>query len=123
MRVLLDERVPKAFRRQPNGHFVVTIREMGWSGKQNGELLALMQIAGFEVLVTVDQNLRYQQNLAASSISLLVMIAKTNKLQDLIPLAEPVRLALAVIVPGTVVEVSRVRHITPAADPRRSPPS
>ena len=71
----------KAFRRQPNGHFVVTIREMGWSGKQNGELLALMQIAGFEVLVTVDQNLRYQQNLAASSISLLVMIAKTNKLQ------------------------------------------
>ena len=106
MRVLLDECVPKAFRRQPNGHFVVTIREMGWSGKQNGELLALMQIAGIEVLVTVDQNLRYQQNLAASSISLLVMIAKTNKLQDLIPLAEPVRLALAVIVPGTVLEVS-----------------
>lgn len=56
---------------------VRTIREMGWAGKKNGELLALMVGAGFAVLLTVDQNLRYQQNLAASGVAVVVMVART----------------------------------------------
>ena len=105
MRVLLDECMPKRFRRELPGHDVATIREMGWAGKQNGDLLASMQSAGIEALITVDQNLRYQQNLSASSISLVVMIAKTNKLEDLIPLAETVRIALVTLSPGSILEI------------------
>src|SRR5207253_9298653 len=59
MRILLDECVPRPLRRELAGHDVHTIREMGWAGKKNGELLALMAGAGFEVLLTVDQNLRH----------------------------------------------------------------
>ena len=106
MRVLLDECMPRRFRRELHGHDVVTIRDMGWSGKQNGELLGLIVSAGIEVLITVDQNLRYQQNLAAYSIGLIVLIAKSNRLPDLLPLADAVRAALNSMIPGTVVEVS-----------------
>ncbi len=59
MRILLDECVPRPLRRELTGHDVRTIREAGWAGKKNGELLALMAGAGFEVLLAVDQNLRY----------------------------------------------------------------
>ena len=73
MRVLLDEYMPNRFRRELPGHDVATIREMGWAGKQNCELLASMQSAGIEVLITVDQNLRYQQNLAGRRLAILVL--------------------------------------------------
>ena len=69
MRILLDECVPRPLRRELAGHDVRTIREMGWAGKKNGELLSLMAGAGFEVLLTVDQNLRYQQNLTAAGVA------------------------------------------------------
>ena len=69
MRVLLDECVPRPLRRELAGHDVLTIREMGWAGKTNGELLALMASAGFHVLLTVDQNLRHQQGLATSGVA------------------------------------------------------
>jgi hypothetical protein len=63
MRILLDECVPRRLARELAGHDVRTVPEMGWSGKRNGELLQLMAGQGFEVFLTVDQNLRYQQNL------------------------------------------------------------
>ena len=106
MRILLDECVPRPLRREFPGHEIRTIRETGWTGKKNGELLALMAGAGFEVLLTVDRNLRHQQNLAASSVSVLVMVASTNRLADLIPLAPSVEIALRHLRPGNAVEVS-----------------
>ena len=66
MRILLDECVPHRLRRGLSGHDVRTVPEMGWSGKRNGELLQLMTAQRFEVLMTVDQNLRYQQKLQAA---------------------------------------------------------
>ena len=57
----------------------------GWSGKKNGELLALMSAAGFEVLLTVDQGVRYQQNLRAAGVAVVVMIGASNQLADLVP--------------------------------------
>ena len=57
MRILLDECVPRPLRRELPGHDVRTIRDMGWAGRKNGELLGLMARVGFEVLLTVDQNL------------------------------------------------------------------
>lgn len=106
MRVLLDECVPRPLRWELAEFEVRTLREMGWAGKTNGELLALMADAGFDVLLTVDQNLRYQQSLRAAGVSVVVMVARTNRLAELLPLASDVRRALAGIRPGEVVEVS-----------------
>ena len=105
MRILLDECVPRPLRRELTGHDVRTIREMGWAGKKNGELLALMAGAGFEVLLTVDQNLRYQQNLAVAGVAVVVMIAPSNRLDDLVPLVPAVEVALGGVQAGDVVEV------------------
>lgn len=105
MRILLDECVPRPLRHELAGHDVRTIREMGWAGKKNGELLTLMAGAGFEVLLTVDQNLRHQQNLAASGVAVVVMVAASNRLADLMPLVPKVEAALIGIKAGDIVEV------------------
>lgn len=60
---------------------------------------------GFEVLLTVDQNLRYQQNLAASGVAVVVMVAPTNRLAELLPLIPNVEATLSKLHPGNVVEV------------------
>ncbi len=105
MRILLDECVPRPLRRSLPGHDVRTVREMGWVGKKNGELLSLMAAAGFEVLLTVDQNLRHQQNLAAAGVAVVVMVASTNRLADLEPLVPAVEAALLGIQAGDAIEV------------------
>jgi hypothetical protein len=78
---------------------------MGWAGKQNGELLALMRSAKFDTLLTVDQNLRYQQHLVAAQVAVVVMVAQSNRLADLVRLVPEVELALLTVQPGDVVEV------------------
>jgi len=105
MRVLLDECMPRALKRQFPAHDIWTIQEMGWSGKKNGELLALMAGNGFEVLLTVDRNLRFQQNLAAAGVAVVVMVAASNRPVDLLPLVAAVAAAFATIQPGDAVEV------------------
>src|SRR3712207_1585290 len=99
MRIRLDECAPRPLGRHLVGHDVRTIREMGWAGKKNGELLALMAADGFEVLLTVDQNLRYQQNPTAVGVAVVVLVAATNRLPDLLPLVPSALAALAVIKP------------------------
>ncbi len=106
MRVLLDECVPRRLRGHLPGHDVRTVPEMGWSGKKNGELLALMAGQGFEALVTVDQSLRHQQNLQAAGVAVVVLVAASNRLADLVPLVHSALAALAAAKPGDVVEVT-----------------
>jgi hypothetical protein len=105
MRILLDECVPRPLRRELTGHAVRTIQEMGWAGKKNGELLTLMAGADFEVLLTVDQNLRHQQDLAASGVAVVVIVAPSNRLADLVLLIPGVEAALSSIQAGDAVEV------------------
>ncbi len=105
MRILLDECVPRPLRREFVGHTVSTIRDMGWAGKKNGALLALMAAAGFEVLLTVDQNLRYQQNLTTTGVAVLILIASSNRLDQLVPLVPSAMIALVGIRPGDVIEI------------------
>ena len=105
MRILLDECMPRPLKRLLSGYGVRTVREMGWSGQRNGELLALMAQAGIEVLLTVDQNLLHQQNLAAAGVAVVVMIAISNRPRHLAPLVPGVEAALIGIQPGDVVEV------------------
>ena len=68
-----------------SGFDCTTVQEAGWSGKENGELLALAD-ASFDVVVTIDRNLRYQQNLTGRRIALLIVRARSNRVVDLEPL-------------------------------------
>src|SRR5213595_3746536 len=106
MRILLDECVPRRFQKELPGHDVLKVHALGWSGKKNGELLQLMSAQGFDVLLTVDQNLRHQQNLQGTNSAILVLVAPTNRLADLIPLAPAALAALASIKPGDIVEIN-----------------
>lgn len=106
MRILLDECVPRRLSQEFPGHDVRTVVEMNWSGKKNGELLKLMAGQGFEVLLTVDQSIAHQQNLQAAGVALLVLVAASNRLADLVPLAHSGLTALTSIRPGDVVEIT-----------------
>jgi predicted nuclease of predicted toxin-antitoxin system len=103
MRVLLDECVPRPLKRELPDHQVQTVGELRWSGRRNGDLLRLATDAGFDVFVTVDQNLPYQQNLEGSPIAVVILAAPSNELSDLLPLAPSLRQTLGQISPGQVV--------------------
>ena len=82
MRILLDECVDWRLARDITGHEVRTARQMGWTSITNGELLALAA-QHFDVFVTVDRNLAFQQNLITVAIAVVVMRAKSNRLAAL----------------------------------------
>ena len=73
MRVLFDQGTPAPLRQLLPGHEVATAYERGWSTLKNGELLAAAETQGFQVLVTTDTNLKYQQNLASRTIAIVVL--------------------------------------------------
>ena len=73
MRVLFDQGTPAPLRHLLPGHDVATAYERGWSTLKNGELLASAESSGFEVLVTTDTHLKYQQNLATRTIAIVVL--------------------------------------------------
>ncbi len=73
MRVLFDQGTPVPLRHALLGHSVSTAYELGWATLKNGELLRSAEEKGFEVLVTTDTNLKYQQNLAARQIAVVVL--------------------------------------------------
>ena len=106
MRILLDECVSRPLRRELAGHEVRTVVEMGWAGKRNGELLRLLTAEHFAVFLTTDQNLRYQQNLHGLQVAVVVLVAPTNRLDDLVPLMPMVRAVLETIQAGAIVEVA-----------------
>ncbi|MDQ2099818.1 MAG: DUF5615 family PIN-like protein [Tychonema bourrellyi B0820] len=105
MRLLLDECVPRPLKRELTDYEVRTVVEMGWAGKKNGELLKLMMQESFTILLTTDQNLRYQQNLQQAGVAVIVMVAPSNRLPDLLPLISSVCSVLTRITPGEVIEV------------------
>ena len=105
MRLLLDECVPRPLKRDLPGHDVSTVVELGWSSKRNSELLRLMLAQGFEGFLTVDQNLAFQQNVAASGVAVIVVVARTNRRKELQPLVPAILDALARAKPGQLVRV------------------
>ena len=104
MRVLLDECVPRALRNDIPGHEVKTVAEVGWAGVKNGELLRLAA-AEFDLLITVDRNLEYQQNFEGLSLALIVVHAPTNDIVVLRPLMPAVLAAIPQTRPGVVTHV------------------
>jgi hypothetical protein len=104
MRVFLDECVDWRLSRDLIGHQVTTARQMGWTSIENGELLALAS-GEFDVFVTVDRNLAFQQNPAGLSIAVMVLRAPTNRLADLRPLVPELLHAIAAAKPGEVTMI------------------
>jgi hypothetical protein len=106
MRLLIDECLPRGLKRLLTGPQCRTVQEMSWSGKKNGELLSLAELE-FDLLVTVDQGLEYQQNLANRRIALLLFEARSNQIEDLAPAVPAALSALEIIQPGRVVRVGK----------------
>lgn len=95
MRVLLDECLPRRLTRELIGHDARTAPEMGWASKSNGELLALAA-DDFDVFLTADRNLSYQQDVSAYDIAVVVLVARSNNLDELRPLVPQILEAIAI---------------------------
>jgi predicted nuclease of predicted toxin-antitoxin system len=105
MRVLLDECLPWKLKRDLAGHEAATVADMGWRGIKNGALLRLAATQ-FDVLLTIDQNLPYQQNITSTPLAVVMLTAHSNRLLALRPLIPRVLSVLQTIQPGTVVRVA-----------------
>ncbi|MGD0866228.1 MAG: hypothetical protein ABSA49_11800 [Rhizomicrobium sp.] len=104
MRVFLDECVDWRLSRDLVGHEVKTARQMGWAAIGNGELLALVS-GQFDVFVTVDQNLAFQQNVRILHVAVIVLRAKSNRLMDIKPLVPDLRSMIEAAKPCAVTFV------------------
>ena len=104
MRVLFDQGTPVPLRQALVGHIVSTAYELGWATLKNGELLRSAEEAGFDVLVTTDTNLKYQQNLAARKIAVVVLA--TTSWPRIRVVAESINSAVNSASIGSYVEVA-----------------
>lgn len=105
MRILLDECVDQRLRLLFAGHECQTAGYAKLAGLKNGLLLAAAESAGFEILITTDQEIPYQQNLSGRRISIVILCASTNRLSDLQRLVPAVLRALDSIAPGQVTRI------------------
>ncbi len=106
LKILLDECLDRRIAREIPIHHVKTVPQMGWAGLQNGKLLGKAQQV-FDVFVTVDSNLTFQQNIPDLDISIIVLSAKTNRLQDLVSLVPNLIEALSDLKKGVVTTISQ----------------
>jgi hypothetical protein len=104
MKLLLDENMPLDFRYYLPEHEVRTVDYMAWKGKGNGELIALAS-DDFDALITLDQKIPYQQHLTEMDVAVIVMIADSDNIEALKPLAPQILDALNTIRPGDIVRI------------------
>lgn len=107
MKILLDENLPGKLKSFLGKHEVHTVTEMRWSGKTNGELLALLHSNDFDALITADKNLSFQVPLQKYRVSIILLKAPDNRLRTLKDLVPELLHALDFAKPGQVNEVSR----------------
>jgi predicted nuclease of predicted toxin-antitoxin system len=105
MKLLLDENLPHELRQELPGHDVYTVHFMGWKGLSNGVLLAQAAAAGFDALITLDSGVRYQQNVAALLMSVVVLSAPSNDIDDIRPLISRLLVALNHLKPKSMARV------------------
>lgn len=104
MKIILDECLPQKLVAVIQGHEVTTVPKMGWAGVTNGKLLALIE-KEFEVFVTADRNLAFQQNTKSLKIIVVVLHSKTNRFNDLKELIPEMLSLLAVASNGNILNV------------------
>jgi hypothetical protein len=106
MRLLLDECVPRKFKSALPGHDCRTVPEQGLAGRKNGELLSLAEKSGFEVILTLDRGLEYDQNLRGRVIAVVLVPTQSNRLADLLAHSAEILRTLRSIRPGELVKVN-----------------
>jgi hypothetical protein len=104
MRVLLDEQLPLDLSVELRCHSVETVVSRGWAGIKNRELLARMR-GRYDVLVTMDRGIEFQQPIGALPFGIVVVRARSNRMQDLRPLVSSIIAALDAIKPGLLRQV------------------
>lgn len=104
MKLLLDECVPRKFRNMLPGHDCRTVPEEGLAGRKNGELRSLAEKSGFEVFLTLDRGLEYQQQLHGRKIAVILIRSKSSRLADLLPQSSEILRVLRSIQPGDLVK-------------------
>lgn len=106
MRILIDECLPAALKGTVTalGHDCETVRKAGFGAKKNGELLRIAE-GRWDLLLTSDRNIKYQQNMAGRNISIVILRAKSNRMKDILPLMPAFAQALLSLQPGRVIEV------------------
>lgn len=105
MRILLDEQLPRQLAPYLIGHDARTVQQESWAGLKNGVLLTSAEAAGFDIFLTGDQNLEFQQNISKRRLKVIVLCAASNALEDLVPLIPRALAAIEAIQPGRVVRV------------------
>lgn len=108
---MIDECAPRVLKNFLNkcGHESLTVQEAGWAGKQNGELLTLAE-AEFDVLVSLDTNLTYQQNLAGHRIGIVVLHCSSNRLDHLRQHFPSCASAVERSTPGEIIHVGDINR-------------
>jgi predicted nuclease of predicted toxin-antitoxin system len=104
VRILLDESLPRPLGQMLVGHEVSTVADQGWTKLTNGALL-LKAATSFDVLLTADQNIEFQQNLATLPLAVIVLVAESNRLESLEPLVPSVLEALKSVNANTLLRV------------------
>jgi predicted nuclease of predicted toxin-antitoxin system len=105
MKVLLDECIPRKLKNHLPGIECQTVPEAGLAGKKNGELLSVAERDGFQVFITVDQGIEYEQNLQHRNIAVVVVRVKSSRLEDLLPHAQEILKELSSIQPGRLIKI------------------
>jgi predicted nuclease of predicted toxin-antitoxin system len=105
LKLLLDHCMPRRFGRLLLGHEVIHTSRLGWGDLKNGQLLAAAEGAGFDVMVTVDRSMRFQQNLTGRNLSVIFLLSPGNDAPTLSPLADLVLDQLGTLPRGSVVTI------------------
>ncbi len=109
MKILMDECLPAKLKGAVTalGHECQTVRQAGFGSKKNSELLSIAE-GKWDVLLTSDRNIKYQQNMTGRKVAVLILCAKTNRMKDLLPLMPLCSQALLAIKPGQVIDVGPI---------------
>jgi predicted nuclease of predicted toxin-antitoxin system len=102
LKILLDESVPHVVQTRLSHLAIRTVQDMGWTGTKNGELLRRAE-AEFDVFVTADQKLRYQQNLSGRNLAIIVL--PTNQVRAVVTMLPAIENALKLVQPGAFIEI------------------
>lgn len=106
MKILLDECVTKKLMKALKSHEVHTVTEIGWSGIKNGMLLSKAVGGGFDLLLTIDKNMEYQQNISAYPIAIVVFDVMRNKVEEYLPLIDLFYQKLSTMEKGRVYKIT-----------------
>ncbi|MFZ0523977.1 MAG: DUF5615 family PIN-like protein [Candidatus Acidiferrales bacterium] len=105
MKLLIDECLPRKIKNSLTAHECRTVPEAGLAGKRNGELLSLAEELGYEIFLTMDKGVEYEQNLQHRKLAIIILRARSNRLVDLLPLLPNCLAQMEKIKPGQVVSV------------------